>query len=149
MSKFRFHWGHGIAVFYSLFVIAILTIVVKSFSVDRSLVVDDYYYQDITYQKHKEKLNNAKALTKDLEIIYHKTDQTLKLIFPDQFKELSGKILFYKPDNKKLDLEIEVEVNESNLQTIPINNMVGGVWTVKADWVGDSRPFYKEYSFYK
>lgn len=149
MSKLRFHWGHGIAVFYSLFVIALLIIVVKSFSVDRSLVVDDYYYQDITYQKHKEKLNNAKALPKDLEIIYNKTDQSLKLIFPEQFKKLSGKILFYKPDNQKLDLELEVEVNESNIQTIPIDKMVGGVWTVKADWVGDSIPFYKEYNLYK
>jgi hypothetical protein len=149
MSKFRFHWGHGIAIFYSLFVIAILIIVIKSFSVDRSLVVDDYYYQDITYQKHKEKLSNAKSLMKDLEITYSKDDQTLKLVFPDQFNKLSGKILFYKPDNKKLDLEIEVEVDESNTQTISLDKMVGGVWTVKADWVGDSRSFYKEYNLYK
>ncbi len=149
MSKFRFHWGHGIALFYGLFVVAILIIVVKSFSVDRSLVVDDYYQQDITYQKHKEKLENAKSLDKDLELNFNKSDQVIELTFPEQFTQLSGKIWFYKPDNKKLDFELGVEPDDQNKQLIPTQKLVGGVWTVKVDWQGDSRPFYREFNIYK
>lgn len=149
MSKFRFHWGHGIAVFYGLFVIAILTIVVKSFSVDRSLVVDDYYQQDITYQSHKDKVNNAKFLENDLVMEYNKGDQLLRLKFPQVFNKISGKAWFYKPDNKKLDFEVKLEVDDQSEQLFQMEKLVGGVWVLKVDWEGDSKPFYKEFNIYK
>ena len=148
MSKFRFHWGWAIAVFYSLFVIAILTVVVRSFTVDNSLVVDDYYSYDIAYQEHADKKANTRALEKDLEFEHDRDKKIFKIDYPSSFKNYSGTILFYKPDNKKLDFEVPVKPDSSMVQEIDLSSIVSGYWRIKINWEGDGTGFYKEHSIF-
>ena len=148
MAKFRFHWGWGIAIFYSLFVIVLLIIVIRSFSVDNSLVVDDYYSYDITYQEHADKLKNSRELEKDVEFDFDQKELVLNIIFPEGFKEYDGTILFYKPDNKKLDFELNVKPDSNAEQVIDVGDLVRGYWRIKIDWQGDSKEFYREDGIY-
>jgi len=148
MAKFRFHWGWAIGVFYSLFVIAMLTIVIKSFTVDNSLVVDDYYSYDIAYQDHADKVTNTRALQNDVSFDFDEEAKSLKISFPDIFKTYTGTIQFYKPDNKKLDFEKEVMVDEMTMQVIDLQNIVSGFWKIKINWEGNAVKFYKEHQIY-
>ena len=50
------NWGTGIAIFYGTFMVIMITFVIKSRSVDHSLVMDNYYEEDINYQSHMDKL---------------------------------------------------------------------------------------------
>ena len=47
----KFNWGHGILLFFIIFVGSMLTVLWLSFGVDHSLVRDDYYDEDIHYQE--------------------------------------------------------------------------------------------------
>jgi hypothetical protein len=149
MAKFRFHWGWAIGVFYTVFVIAILSLVIKSFTVDNALVVDDYYSKDISYQEHADKVNNSKALKEDVAFEYDREVKQLKLVFPADFENYSGKIHFYKPDNKKLDFELELEIDQDHQQMISLEKIVSGYWKVKINWKGNDTAFYKEFTVYK
>jgi hypothetical protein len=148
MSKFRFHWGWAIALFYSLFVITMLVIVVKSFTVDNALVVENYYDYDITYQEHADKKANTRALEKDLEFEHDRVNKVFKIVYPANFTEYSGSVLFYKPDNKKLDFEVVVNPDQSKVQSIDLSEIVGGYWRIKINWNGDGTAFYKEHSIF-
>ena len=148
MSKFRFHWGWAIGTFYTLFVIAILSIVIKSFTVDNSLVVDDYYSYDIAYQDHADKLANSRALEKDLSFEHDREAKKFTIQYPEIFKEYSGSILFYKPDNKKLDFEVNVDPDMSFQQVIDLKDREKGYWRIKINWEGDETSFYKEHSIF-
>lgn len=148
MTKFRFHWGWAIGVFYSLFVLVMVIIVIKSFTVDNSLVVDNYYSYDIAYQDHADKVANTRALEKDLVFDHDRTAKKFFINYPDNFNDLKGTILFYKPDNKKLDFEVQVKPDTAYMQTVDLNKIVEGYWRIKIDWEGDETPFYKEHSIF-
>ena len=148
MAKFRFHWGWAIGVFYSLFVIALLVIVIKSFTVDHSLVVDNYYDYDIGYQEHADKLANTKALPEDVRFDHDRAGKKLSVVFPNGFQNYSGTILFYKPDNKKLDFEIPISVDSTHTQIIDLDVITDGYWKIKIDWKGDTLPLYNEHSIF-
>jgi hypothetical protein len=149
MAKFRFHWGWAIGVFYSLFVLVMVIIVIKSFTVENALVVDDYYSYDIAYQEHSDKLANTKALEKDLAFDFDRAQNIFKITYPENFDKYTGNILFYKPDNKKLDFEVAVAPDTSYVQAIDLKAVAEGYWRIKINWDGDETPFYKEHSIFR
>ena len=51
MSTFKFHWGYGIALFFTAFVVFILTAVFTSTKENIHLVTEDYYAEELAYQK--------------------------------------------------------------------------------------------------
>ena len=140
----KLNWGFGIAVFYSLFVIVMVAMVFYSKTFDNSLVVDNYYEQDLGYQQHINKLQNSQQLQKDLEIVEDKSQKTVNFQFPQGFGQLGGKIQFYRADDKSKDFSLKVSTDEKGIQSVPANALLPGRWTVKVDWEGDGKPFYKE-----
>ncbi len=142
----KWNWGTGIAIVYTAFVLVMVGMVVYSKTLDNSLVVDNYYEEDINYQQHIDKLQNAESLPVDLRI--ESSAQALDLVFPPEMKEITGKVAFYRADDKSLDFEIDVQVGQDNTMRIPTADIVPGKWEIKVDWVGDGRPFYKEQAVY-
>jgi len=148
MTKFRFHWGWAIGTFYTLFVVVMVIIVIRSLYVDHSLVVEDYYKYDIEYQAHADKLQNNKSLSEDIVIELSQEAQRLRIQYPVGFNTFSGEILFYRPDNKKLDFKIEVSPGDDLIQSVDLKDIVPGYWRLKINWAGDGKEFYKEHAFY-
>ncbi len=142
--KFKIHWGWAIAIFYSSFVILYLIFVIKSKDVDHSLVFDDYYAEDIAYQKHYDRVANAKALKQDLVIKKNASNSSVEFHFPDVFKHIAGVVWFYKPNNEKLDFKKKVDVNSQNVFVVSADILGSGMWKVKVDWEGDGKTFYQE-----
>ena len=64
----KLNWGTGIAAFYLLFMVVLLSFVIKSRSYDHSLVTTNYYEQDLKYQQQYDKLANTLALDHPLVI---------------------------------------------------------------------------------
>ena len=137
--KGKFHWGHGIAVFYTIFVGVVIFALISSFGVDHSLVVDDYYQKDIEYQKRYEK--ESKALTnQNMDIAYNTTDQEIII----EFKEVSkvkGTALFYRPSDKSKDFSLKMTDPVHRISTDKISS---GKWILKMDCVIDGEAVYLE-----
>jgi nitrogen fixation protein FixH len=140
----KFTWGTGIAIFYILFATTMVAMVLYSKTLDNSLVVEDYYDKDLQYQSHIDKLKNSQALSKDLELIHDSKNRTMKIQFPQDFKAIEGTILFYRSEDKSKDQVVKITVDSDYAMTIPISNFMPGKWTLKIDWTGDGKPFYKE-----
>ncbi|MCB0520071.1 MAG: FixH family protein [Lewinellaceae bacterium] len=140
----KLNWGSGIAIFYSSFVIVMVAMVFYSKSFDSSLVVDNYYEQDLQYQQHINKLHNSQALPQDLTIKEDRQGKIVSLQFPQGFEKLGGEIQFYRADDKSKDFKLKVNVDEKGTQLVSAKNLLPGRWTVKVDWEGDGRLFYKE-----
>lgn len=139
----KFTWGTGVAVFYSVFVIAMVGMVVYSKTFDNSLVVENYYDEDLRYQEMIDKLENAAKLEKDLEISL--TDSLdILLSFPENLMNISGKVLLYRADDKSKDVAFDISVNSKKQMHIPYKEIQGGRWTIKVDWQGDGIPYYKQ-----
>jgi hypothetical protein len=142
----KFNWGTGIAIFYTLFVLAMVSAVIVSTQLNHDLVVNDYYAKDIAFQSHYDKMANGHALKKDVLISYNGQAKTVDLRFPDSLGTVSGKAYFYRPSNAKLDFSLDISTDSLNTFSVPANELLSGAWTVKADWQAGGKPYYKETS---
>lgn len=140
----KLNWGSSIAIFYSLFVIVMVAMVFYSKSFDNSLVVDNYYEKDLQYQQHINKLQNNQTLPIDLKILEDKQNKLVNFQFPQGFENLGGEIQFYRADDKSKDFSLKVNTDARGAQAISYQSMLPGRWTVKVDWEGDGKSFYKE-----
>ncbi len=139
----KFNWGHGITLFYIIFVGAVITALVASFGVDRDLVADDYYAKDIAYQGQYEKMkNNLKS--DNLSIVYKKEEHILDFSFTKS-ENVTGFIEFYRPSSKKEDFMKKIDQNRVIIST---RDMSPGKWRVKVDWQEGRKSYYKEEEIY-
>lgn len=139
----KMDWGWGIAIFYVVFVIALLLTVWKSTTYDHSLVEEDYYAKDLSYQEHYHKLLNASRLTTDLQISLH-AENGIRLVFPTELGEPSGSIRFFKPSASNLDVEMKVDTDAAGEQIISTAHLKKGLWRIKVDWEIAGKFYFKE-----
>ncbi len=140
----KFHWGWGIAIVYTTFVVVMVALVIKSKSVDHTLVADDYYARDLAYQQHYEKLANAASLKHNLRILADRQKGEVILDFPDEVGTPSGKVVFFRPSDKRLDKTLDIRVDESGQMRVPFDELAAGYWRVKVDWQADGKAYYTE-----
>ena len=111
----KFNWGHGIFVFYVVFVGAVVTALVASFGVDHSLVVDDYYAQDLAYQSQYDKTSNA-LRSNAVAVDNDKQKQALTINF-EETQKVNGFVNFYRPSDKSEDFKVKLDDNATTIPT--------------------------------
>lgn len=97
------------------------------------LVTEDYYKQELAFQKEIDAEKNAKTL--NINITIKKINEGLLVVFPEdkEYTKISGTIALYRPSNKKLDFEIPIELNGSKT-VIPAKHLIEGRWKITIDW---------------
>ena len=140
----KFNWGTGIALFYTTFAVVMVSVVIRSTYFDNSLVADNYYQQDLEYQQHIDKVNNASALAKDLVISQNLDEQYLRFQFPNDLAGIKGDIFLFRPSDESKDLHLPISPDSLQQQIISTKDLIPGLWRVKVDWQSDDRSFYKE-----
>ena len=137
-------WGTGITIFYSCFVVALLLVLKKSKEFDHSLVVEDYYKQDINYQTHYDKIANSKALVNPLEVVVDRKQGLVNVNFPKGIEDVQGTVLFFRASDRSQDFLVPIKPNQNNQQIIPTEELSSGLWTLKINWFGGTTAFYDE-----
>jgi hypothetical protein len=139
------NWGTKIAIFYTTFVVVILSAVVKSTFHRWDLVTEDYYGEEIKYQTQIDKMNNTKALGQQPTMQVE--GQTIKVAFPEQLltSNIIGKINFYKPSDKALDFEAAISLDKQGKQYITPTITQKGKYTAQLNWTVNGIDYYKEF----
>jgi len=149
--KFKISWPAGIIISIASFVIFILYFVFKVTFLpeyDHHLVSEDYYKDELNYQKEIDKLNNAAELKQN--ITYKKVDSGLLFSFPSEFKasQIKGTVDFQRISNNKIDFKFPIAL-ETNDFLISNENLVEGRWNVKIEWTVNNKTYlFKEKIMY-
>lgn len=142
----KFHFGTGIAIFYTIFAGTMIFFVFKTTQYDHSLVREDYYKGDLEYQQHYNKLQNTSLLDEEV-VIYHKAVQKQLVVdFPMELTDVNGSATFFRPSNSGQDVEIKLTTDENLQQIISTENLQSGRWKVQLDWVANGKSYFKEVS---
>lgn len=136
----KFNWGHGITIAITSFMVMILYFVFDSFNHKSELVADDYYAQEVAYQKKIDKINNSK----DLAIAAKYTTEGLMITYPKS--DLSGTIHFFRPSDVNLDFVLDIQSDTSGLQVIDASKLKSGFWRIKAEWSDKGIEYFSETS---
>jgi len=140
----KLNWGFGIALFYITFMVVMLYFVFKSTTYDNSLVVDNYYEQDLKYQKQYDKIINTQKLEEQVTIQYNSSARQVELSFPATMKESVGIVQLYCPSAKTKDVFKALKLDQNGQMVIKTNNLSTGRWKVKIDWQHGELPYYNE-----
>lgn len=143
----RLHWGNYIAIFFTCFVVFILFLVYKTFSINTELVTEDYYAKEIAYQQKIDKLANTQRQHAAVKII--QTEDSIQFFFPEQYADsnVSGKIRLYRPSDLSKDLELPILLSNRR-QNFSKSFLSKGSYVVHIDWEGNATPFYTEEKIY-
>ena len=143
----KFTWGTGIFLFYALFAAMLVFQVIKSTQYDHSLVVEEYYEEDLNYQEKYNKIQNSLNLEVPLQFNYEEESGLLVLDFPFEGSAVEGKVLFYRPSTSRMDVEFPLNVDASGKMVIPTGNLPQGRWVVEVDWQANDTEFFDEKAF--
>lgn len=143
----KFHWGHGIFVFYVLFIAIHVLILVQSRTFDNSLVDDNYYARDINYQQEFDRRQNSNLLADPLRM-EHTGDQ-FTLQFPAGFGgKVTGTLLLYRPSTQKDDRLLPLEVNEDGSMPLSLTELKPGQYKAIVEWSAAGTDYYDELNLY-
>lgn len=149
--KLKLNWGQSIALAMFAFIVFILSFVYKTFtreSYDHHLVSENYYQEEIIYQKEIDAKSNAGKLTKNVKI--SNSDKGIVIKFPNELKQddISGKIKIIRNSTDKLDLILPIKL-ENYEMIIPKENLIKGLWNIRIDWKANNTDYlFKEDYYY-
>ena len=144
----KINWGTGIVIAFVLFISFILFFVVKASTnkkYDYHLVSQDYYKDELNYQKDIDKYNNTKEL--GIELKFEKTLNGIKISFPSTYQTeiIEGNVSLYRPSNQSLDKNIPFVLSEHTTLLIPDQMLVDGRWDIKVSWNENNKEYlYKK-----
>ena len=148
----KFNWGTGIVIAFIAFMAFVLYFVVTMNTHEEysnyDLVTEDYYQQELEYQKTIDKEKNSRELSQNLE--WFKTNQGIKIRFPEgmDYEKITGKVFLYRPSNKQFDFEIPISLSDQNL-LIPDERLLGGRWNINVHWTYQETDYlYREAMIY-
>ena len=139
------NWGRGIVLAFVVFVAVLVTMVTISMNQDISLVAEDYYKQEITYQDQINRLSNFNNLD-NKPFVKKESSSVLLVTFPEGLLKnvKEGNVVLFRPSMAKLDKKWKLNPNSNGLQRIPLDNLKAGKWKVKLFWTD-----YKEKEYYQ
>ena len=144
----KISWGHALIIFFVLYISMLVGFVVKSTTVDHSLVVENYYDHDISYQAKLDKIANRHLLDSDLRIQYMVADNNLALDFGSLSTVKKVEVQMYRASNKDLDFSKPLAITDQKVYDVSLPEMLPGLWKVRVNWDDKDRSYFKEQDLY-
>ena len=109
--KIKFNWGTGIFLVIVAFVAFFVSFIIYSFSHEINLVSEDYFPEEIAYEKTIQKIKNTQNLKQSVSLNIQ--DELLDVIFPENFDfdKIEGNIHFFYITDYKQDKKYIIDLN--------------------------------------
>ncbi len=140
----KISWGVSLTIFIVFFLLSTLGVVYYTTTVDVQLVTDNYYEQELVFQKRIDRMKRTEKLAEKLKIL--SSNQVIEFNFPKIFdyRNISGEIYLYNPADEKMDEKYKIHLVNGYQLLLPTDNMKKGYWKAEVNWnVGDTL-FYTE-----
>ncbi|MBS2097433.1 FixH family protein [Carboxylicivirga linearis] len=144
----KFNWGHGLFVVIILGITGFLTLVFITTQERIDMVTDEYYPKELKYQKQIEKTKNYNALTQKIEL---KVNGDLAVVFPkltDKPEGITGNIHIYRPSDKRLDLQKEIQLDTTFTTMFNKSALQSGKYEVIIEWQANNQPYFAKMPLY-
>lgn len=128
---------------YIGFVVMVLSIVGYTMQKDVFLVSEDYYKQEIEYQKQIDKMENVANLSQ--RVTCKQDGDFIYLKFPEEFDGVKtvGRLQFFRPSDAKKDTQVDLDIEQLQ-QKVFVGNLDKGLWKLKISWKADDTDYFQE-----
>ncbi len=132
------NWGHGLTLSFIGFAGFILFMAVKSFDQNIDLVTEDYYREELNFQKRIDQIERTR--TNDMEARVQLTSSQLQLTFPQAPEQ--GEAHLYRPSDSQFDKYFQLR--KAQKMTFDRSDLKKGYYILKIRWEIDGQKFYQE-----
>lgn len=141
--KITWNWGTKIVIAYAIFIVLIMTAVIKALSQNVDLVTPDYYAQELDYQNKYNKMQNAQELQTPVNVV--QTGTNVVITFPAEAAgPYSGTILFYRPSNSAEDISMPITADANGKMVVPTAKLKTGNYSVIIDWATKQKKYFNK-----
>lgn len=139
------NWGWKLAVGSAMFMALIIYFVIQSFNNKTQLVSENYYEEELQFQKQIDARKNATGLDDTLFVTQKGSDIVIE--YPEWFvqNDCKGTVHFYKPSNENHDKVFKFSQQEAK-QIIPRSQLAPGRFQVKFNLTSSGKDYYYEKS---
>lgn len=131
----RFHWGVGIATFYTVFALATIGFVVFAMSQEVELVSPTYYEDALRHDSDMVARQRAAALEEAFAIVHRDDDGAVELQWPREMaSQVRGEAVLYRPSNAASDVTMRLQPDAAGRQVIATGGLARGRWQVRVTW---------------
>ena len=136
-------WAVGITALYTTFALATIAFVVFAVRQDYDLVSDNYYEQEVQFQKQIDRVQRTNILTESVKCGVSNDKKNIEITLPNT-AATTGKITLYRPSQADLDRHYSLALDADGRQNIPVKGLLKGKWKMKMLWSANGEEFYKE-----
>lgn len=136
------NWGKKIAIFYTVFAVSMLSAVIFASMQSFHLVSEDYYQEEIAYEKRIQEIKNVQELEGEVEV-QKVGESKFSFHFPESAHQAIGVIQFYRPSDAELDQAFPIKLADGK-QSISVEGLAGGNWQVQIRWAQNEKAYYQE-----
>ncbi len=104
----KFHFGHKIAVVYTLFAIGMTAMLIMSMQFDHELVTENYYENELSFQGRKDAFDNMATATFKVNVALEQGAVSVKFEGLPANEQPEGTLSLYKPDKAAFDEQHEL-----------------------------------------
>ncbi len=145
----KFNWGHGIILAFVLAVSGFLFLVFITTRERIDMVTEDYYPKELKYEDQIKKSKNYNALSQKVEVEIN--DQQVVIQFPKEAgraEEVEGVVHFYRPSDKYLDIEEEIDLDSAFSTIFSKGDFKEGKYELIIEWRVGEKDFLTKQDIY-
>lgn len=143
----KFTWGHGIALALACFICFILYLIFV-FPIGKQtsdLVSDNYYQDELEYQKVIDAKKNAEQLPQ--KPYFAQLPYGVRIAFPKEIADARQPIHYelYSTNDKNKDKKQNVNLDSNNSFLVPKEMLSTGSYTLKVKWKKSNQDYQVDY----
>mgnify|MGYP000485157236 CR=1 FL=1 len=143
----KFTWGHGIALALLLFVgfILYLIFIFPIGKQNSELVTENYYEDELEYQKVIDAKKNAETLPQ--KPLFAQLPYGIRIAFPEELIDANTKVHFelYSTNDKTKDKKGDTSLDSNHTFIVPKELLSLGSYTLKVRWNKSGKDYQVDY----
>lgn len=138
------NWGKCIIVAFVLFAGFIATLVTVCMRQEVSLVSKEYYKEELAYQEHIVRINNANDLIE--KPIIKGVGDFIEVDFNQFDRVEKGELKLFRPSDSNMDKSFPIPANEASKQIFSVKDLHPGLYRARMSWIMNGKEYYIETS---
>jgi nitrogen fixation protein FixH len=143
----RSFWPIGIIAFFALALVFLVTFVIWASRQREDLVAQNYYDNEVRFQKQLDQMNRTQPLASQVAVAYDAVLRNIVITLPAaQAANAVGQIKLYRPSDAALDRSVPLAVNSNGVQQLDAKSLPAGLWKIRVQWSVDGEEYFLDRS---
>jgi nitrogen fixation protein FixH len=133
--KKRSWWPIGIISFFIVAIMYIGGFVIWASNLREDLVANNYYDNEIRYQKELDLLNRTQKIATKISVAYDSNQRSIIISLPVSPNQTAvGNVRLYRPSDERLDQSLPLALDAQGVGRFDAKSLPPGLWKIRIAW---------------